>query len=374
MKKTMKLMSLCFLVALGVSSCEPAEDDIRPEPRELGGYAYLSDRTISPFDKNENLNIDLFTAEGVEVESVEVLQNGEVLTEASISGESATFNASVFDTLEVGDEYPVRIRTTLSNGNVAEDPFTLTVADAIVVDEAPESVTFMDTTTAVVSYSTFSQVAPIDNVSLFFRNGVEDEYSLIADDLDLSGGEFNFGEFDYAEHNVNPGDTIYYRFLAQSGELSEEAVAVIPVVPQEFRSSTVAELSEDPEMDSYSLATGEYVANEEAEILFMDPLGFETQMGLDFVQATVPDDMTAVEFLEETDLMEAENIYMEGEPMTSFEDVEAGDIFVYRVVRQNEDGEEVVYYGMIRIGNVMVTNGTEESFDFEYTEGTIIRN
>ena len=75
--------------------------------------------------------------------------------------------------------------------------------------------------------------------------------------------------------------------------------------------------------------------------------------------------MTPAEFLEETDLMEAENIYMDGTPMTSVEDLESGDMFVYRVVRPNEDGEEVVFYGIIRIGDTTIVNATDESFDFE---------
>lgn len=373
MKKTIKLLSLSFLVALGVSSCEPAEDDIRETPRELGGYAYLSDRTISSFDQNESLNINLFTAEGVEVESVEIVEDGTVLGNATVSGETASFNASILGDLEAGDEFDVRVRTTLSNGNVAEDPFTIVVTDALSLDEVPESVRFLDTTTNVLTYSTFADYATIDQVSLFFRSNLDDEYSLVADDLDVGGGEVDLGEFDFEGSGLTAGDTIYYRFVAESGEFSEEAVAVIPIVPQEFVGSTTSTLSEDPTMDSYSFEAGEYVPNEEAEFLFMSPLGFETQMGVDFVQATVPDDMTPAEFFEETDLMEAETIYMDGSPMTSVEDVEAGDIFIYRVVRQNEDGEDVVFYGMVRIGDVTVTNATEESFDFEYTEGTIIR-
>lgn len=373
MKKTIKLMSLCLFVALGFTSCEPAEDDIRPEPRELGGYAYLSDRTISSFDQNEDLNINLFLAEGVEAESVEIIQDGEVLGSATVSGETASFNASILGDLEAGDSFPVRVRTTLSNGNVAEDPFTIAVVDALTLDEIPENARFMDTTANILSYSTFADYATIDQVSLYFRSNLDDEYSLIADDLDVAEGEIDLGDFDYEAMNVTPGDTIFYRFVAASGDMSEEALAIIPVVAQEFGPGTMATLSNDPTMDSFSLATGEYVPNEEAEMLFMSPLGFQTEMGIDFVTATVPDDMTATEFVEETDLMEAEDIYMNGTPMTSVEDVEAGDVFIYRVVRQNEDGEDMVFYGIMRIGDVTVTNASEESFEFVYAEGNIIR-
>ena len=372
MKKIIKLMSLGFLVALGVTSCEPAEDDIRPEPRELGGYAYLTDRTISSFDQNENLKINLFTAEGVEVESVEIVQDGEVLGSATVSGETASFNASILGDIEAGDSFPVTVRTTLSNGNVAEDPLTIAVVDAISLDEVPESVRFMDTTTNILSYITFADYATIDQVSLYFR-GADDEYSLIADDLDIKEGEINLGAFDFEGTGLTPGDTIYYRLVAESGEFSEEAVAIIPVVSQDFEGSTMATLSNDPTLDSFSFEIGEYIADAEAEVLFNSPLGFETQLGVDFVQATVPDHMTATEFVEETDLMEAEDIYLDGTPRTSVEDVEAGDVFVYKVVRQNEDGEDVLYYGIIRIGDVTVANATEESFEFEYSEGTIIR-
>lgn len=373
MKKYIKLLSLCFLVAAGLSSCEPAEDDVREEPRELGGYAYLSDQTISPLDQNENLNIDLFTAEGVEVETVEIVQDGEVLGTATVSGETASFNASILGTLEAGDEFPILIRTMLSNGNVAEDPFTVAVAEGITVDDVPESVRFMDTTTAIVSYSTFAENATIDDVSLYFRGSVDDEYSLIADDLDLKEGEINLGEFDFEANNVQPGDTIFYRFVAESGELSQEAVAIVPVLPQDFGETTSATLTDDPATDSYDFETGTFVADAEAEVLFDNPFGFQTQQGLDFVEATVPAEMTAEEFVEQTDMMEAEDIYLGGTPVTSVQDVEPGDVFIYRVVRTNENGEDIVYYGVIEIGDTVLTNDTMESFDFEYAEGTILR-
>lgn len=375
MQQYLKYISLCLLLIAGFSSCDI--DDDENELRDiidLGGYAYLTDRSISVFDTDEQLNIDLFTNDQIQVESVEIIQDGQVVTEATISGENATFSASALGDLETGESYPIRIRANLSNGEIAEALATINVRSAVMVDEAPEVIRFQDTTSTLLSFSTFTRYAQVDNLTAFWKINSDGTYMELDEDFDPEGGEIDLGDLDYEEMNLRPGDTLYYRFDAQSGNRTESVETAIPVQSQIFESSDQATLGNSSSINSYDLGEGAYVQDvSEAEISFIDVQGFETLQGIQFVKVNVPDGMTAQEYFNNIDLFEAESQYQNGNLMTSVDMVENGDIFIYAVTRENEDGEDVVYYGKIRIGDTSVINQDQVSFDFEYSEGTILR-
>jgi hypothetical protein len=107
----------------------------------------------------------------------------------------------------------------------------------------------------------------------------------------------------------------------------------------------------------------------------MDPSGFA--LAVDFVKATVPTGMTAEAYFNNTDLMVAEAAYTAGTKLTSVDNVSDGDVYIYKVTRTITDEDEVEadfdFYGIIKIDNTIVVNGTANSFEFKYAEGTIIR-
>jgi hypothetical protein len=383
MKKHFKSISLCILIAVGFSSCET--DDSSLPPTELGGYVHLTDRTISLFDTNADLNLNLLTNSGVTVTAVDILQDDAVIATAVISGETASFNSSKlgeFVFLDDDDEeqptgsFHVFVSSTLSNGKMAGDPFTINVVDAISFDEKPGSVKFMDSTTTILSYETFTHSATIDDVTLFWKKNEAGTYVKSDSVLDVDGEEFNLADIDYDAYDAKANDTLYYKFVAKSGALSQEIVAKIEILPQSFGAATNATLSPDAGMNEFNLGSGEYaIEGETGEMSFKDPSGFD--LAFDFVKATVPAGMTAEEYFNDTDLMVAEAAYNAGAKITSVANVSNDDVYIYKITRTITDEDEVdadfVFYGIIKIDNTIVVNGTENSFEFKYAEGTIIR-
>jgi hypothetical protein len=383
MKKHFKSISLCILIAVGFSSC--TTDDNSLDPTNLGGYVHLTDRTISLFDTNADLNLNLITNSGVTVTAVEIQQDGAVIANAVVSGETASFNSSTLgefvfldddDVEQPTGSFPVFVSSTLSNGKTAGDPFTINVVDAISFDEKPGSVMFMDSTTTILSYETFTHSATIDDVILFWKKNKLGTYAESDLVLDVDGDEINLADIDYDAFDAKANDTLYYKFVATSGALSQEIVAKIAILPQSFGAATNATLSPEAGMNEFNLGSGEYaIEGETGEMSFTAPSGFD--LAFDFVKATVPTGMTAEEYFNGTDLMVAEAAYIAGTKETSVANVSDGDVYIYKITRTITDEDEVdadfVFYGIIKIDNTIVVNGTANSFEFKYAEGTIIR-
>lgn len=375
MKNNFKYKCLFLLIMVAFSSCDIDDDENEiGNLRNLGGYAHLTDRTISVFDTDEQLNIDLFTNDQVQVESVEIIQDGQVVTEATVSGDNATFSPSALGNLQIGESYPIMVRAQLSNGEIAEAPASISVRNAISITEGPESIRFQDTTTTPLRFSTFSRYADIDNVTASWRRNAGGTFMDLDQDFDPSGDEINLGELDYDAMNLSVGDTLFYRFTAQSGNRTETVETAIPIRSQEFETSNQGTISNNATTNRYNLAEGEFaVGNDTGEIEFNEPQGFRTNQGIEFVEVDIPNNMTAAEYMAETDLFEAEEEFQNRTTMTSTDNVESGDVFIYKVTRQNEDEEEVVNYGIIRIESVTVVNQSDVTIAFEHAEGTIIR-
>ena len=378
MKKQFKFLSVLFL-ATALFSCE-GDDEAEIATEEVGAYSYLVNRNISIFDTNETLNIDLFTSNGVQVESVEIISaEGSPITTATVSGETATFSTSTLGDLEAilnsEDEgsIPVRVVSQLSNGKELSDPATITVYDAIEFDEDnPTNVRFMDSTSSELGYSTFTYAATIDNVSLFWKKNADGTYADTGAVLDTDEDAIDLADIDYDAYDLAINDTLYYKFVVESGTMSQSIETKIAILPQTFGDSHTAMLSSDSSMDSYNLGDGEYT-DADVEIKFLNPSGFETSSGIDFVQVTIPAGMTASEYVAEANLFTAETEYNDGTKLTSDDEVIMGEVYIYKVIRENEDGVDITYYGIIKIGDTTVTNGVVTSFEFEYAEGTILR-
>lgn len=378
MKKQFKFLSVLFL-ATALFSCE-GDDETAIATEEVGAYSYLVNRNISIFDTDETLNIDLFTSNGVQVESIEIITaEGSPITTGTISGETATFSTSTLGDLEAilnsEDEgsISVRIVSQLSNGKELNDPATITVYDAIELDEDyPTAVKFMDSTSTKLGYSIFTYAAPIDNVSLFWKKNADGTYADTGATLDTEEDQIDLADIDYDAYDLAINDTLYYKFVVESGTMSQELETEIAILPQTFGDSHTAVLSSEASMDSYDLGNSEY-SDENGEIKFMAPSGFETTSGIDFVKVTLPQGMTASEYVAATNLFDAEMEYNDGIKLTSDLVVSMGDVYIYKVTRENEDGVDLTYYGIIKIGDTTLTNGVVSSFEFEYAEGTIIR-
>lgn len=368
MKKYLNL-SWCLLLALGISSCETDDDYL--ETKDLGGYAYLTDRSISIFDTNANLNIDFFTAEGVTAESVEILQDGEVIGSGTVSGETATFNTSIFGDLEE-DSYPIRIRTTYSNGKISEDPFTVSVGEAITLGDNPSETNMDELDEVTLAYDISTFAASVDNVSLLLKDEEDGDFVDSGVTLSTESGTVNLNETNYEDLNLAEGDVLYYKFVASSGSTTDEVQSTLKVVPKAFQNSNSVVLSSDMTRDNLDLSTGNVTA-EDGEITYLDPTGFEVAEGADIDFVQVPDNF--FNNLSE-DVINAREAYMAGSPVTSSTNLENGDIFVYRATRQVEDEEgeieTVIVYGIMKIGAVSILTVDDEqvvSYEIDYAEG-----
>lgn len=377
MKQKIKYISLCFLAA-GFLSCE--DDEAVIETREVGANAVLVDNTISVLDQNENVTIELFT-NNVNFESISIQDaDGTELTTATIGDGTATFSTSELGDFAFGDDndeetgsFDFRIVSTLSNGEVLNDPASIDVEHAIDLDEVDE-ITYLDPTSdedeTVLGYNIFTHSASIDDLMLEWKKNAAGTYAEETDiTLNPEGGEIDLADLDYEAYGLQPGDTLYYRFTATSGTLQDQVETSVVVVPQNFGSSESATISNDPTASQFSFTSGENYAeaSEEGEIEFTDPAGFEVvnDAVISFVKVTEDD------FFSNADLMDAREAFENGTPTTSVSNVESGDVFVYKTTRQVEE-EDVIVFGIFKVGDITVVNGTAVSFNIDYTEGTIV--
>lgn len=387
MKKYLNL-SWCLLLVLGFASCD-TDDDVRDQPREIGGYATLSDSHISVFDTNEDLSINLYTAEGVTAQSVEIMQDGAVIGTGTVSGETASFSSSIFGAFEFEDDdgvihstgsFPIRIRTTYSNGEVSEDGFSVSVDHAVELGDNPTETNLDSLSSRKLEYEVTTHAANVDMVTLMLKKNDAGIYmdSGIAD-LSVAQDSVFISETNYETLGLTTGDTLYYKFTATSGSLMDSASSYVAINNKEFAVSNEGMLSSDLSMNQYNLYTGEVSAdgNMGGEIAYMAPTGFTVINGaaLDFVQ--VADDHFDTTGEGVVFAREAYN-NAAAVKLTTVANVSNGDVFVYSTMRDvlDEDGEptgaQETVYGIFKIGAVSTTTvdgATVTSFDVENMEG-----
>lgn len=369
MKNNIKYLGICLLLSICFTSCE-ADDNINHPTRDLGGYAYLVDNKISIFDRDAELEIKFFTAAGVDVESMEIIQGGSVIASGTVNGETATFNASKLEELEVGSQ-SLRIRTTYSNGDVSEDPFSIAVRKVISLGTENPSTTTLDSLSNVsLSYEIFTLSAGVDDVSLMIKKNADGSYIQSGVDLSTEEGTVVLSETNYENLDFQANDTLYYKFTATSGSLTDEIVSTVVITPKAFTNSNSVTLSDNKARNQLNLATGGLFAegSEEGEIRFLEPTGFEVinDADIEFV-------MVDEEFYDNADVLSAAAAFAVGTPIKSVTGLEYGDALVYQVTREVEDedgnSETFTFYGVMRIGNVTVVNGEAVSFEIDYSEG-----
>lgn len=222
-----KILGLSLL-AFTFFSCDDDETVIDRE--HVGAYAYPT-TSLTVLDQDVDVPIELFTGSGVTFQSIEVQDSdGTSIESATISGDVATFSSSSLGEFSFGEDneptgsFDVRLVSQLSNGKTLDDSFTIDVGNAISIEEV-EEVPFDSSTEeedSQIGYIVETLGAPVDALELEWKVGSEGTY--VADDtaLNLEGGSINVTNLDRAAYNLSPGDTLYYRFTASSGELIDQ--------------------------------------------------------------------------------------------------------------------------------------------------------
>ncbi|SHG43848.1 hypothetical protein SAMN05444483_11238 [Salegentibacter echinorum] len=381
MKKYIKPISLSLIIAFGFASCETDDDGFDNDLNDLGGYATLVDNSISRFDRSSDLNIKLFTGEGVSVETVEIVQDGSVIGQATLTGDNtATFNSSILGDYTFPDEdgvdqetgsYPIDIKTTYSNGNVTSDDFSVAVNKAISLEDNPSETTMDSLSSVELGYDVSTFSAGVDAVTLELKKNSDGEYMDSGADLSTDGGSVVLNETDYEDLDLAVNDTLYYRFTANSGSLMDAVSSQLVITPKAFQNSNSVTLSKDAGMNQLNLQTGTIAANgtENSDIRYMTPTGFEVIDGSDasFVKADDSFD------IENADVLSTKAAFEDGSIITSATNLENGDVFIFKDTREieDEDGEveTKTFYGVFKVGNVTSVNGDVVSFDIEYSDG-----
>jgi len=382
MKNNFKYLILAFL-AIGIYSCDDEEYSL--EGADIGGNSVLTDKKISLFDTNEDLNIDLFTADGLTVNSIVVNKDGSKIADATVNGASASFSTSSLGTFMFGDDldettgsFSVDFLSTLSNGQTYTNDNTIKVVHAIEMDEEQATVKYMDTTSQVVSFSTFTKYATIDNVVVAWKKGKLGTYAEDSNyTFDDDNMEIELNDLDYInDYSLVAGDTLYYKFTATSGALTDFAETSIAIKAQLMDGATAGLVS--------TTSTEYSFTNKEAkngEIEFVSPLGFTVvapaAMELEFVEITLPAGVTAGDYFSTGDIVDAITQFNNGPTMVSTSNLVKDMMYAYKIIRveKNEDDEDVnqTYYGLLKIGDIVLTNPTsKEEVNFDFKEGHLI--
>ena len=76
-------------------------------------------------------------------------------------------------------------------------------------------------------------------------------------ELDVDGDEIIFANFtdESYDYNLTVVDSLYYKFIATSGSLTDTLETSMPIVSQTFESSTAAVLSSDLTKNKFNLDT-----------------------------------------------------------------------------------------------------------------------
>ncbi len=347
---------------------------------------------ITNLDANQPMELSIITADDVNLTAVSLTKDDNTV-DAFIYGDLATFNSSLLGTLagQEEDRIDINVMSTLSNGKPYTKRFTVKVTKAFSLDKALDAITYNTSVEDTLIFKTSIKLAVIDNISLEWKKGKEGTYAPatpLGEDLDVDGDEIifvNFTDESYG-YNLAVKDTLYYRFIATSGSLTDTLETNMPIVSQTFESSTAAVLSSDLTKNKFNLDTATSYTDSDtefAEIKFSGPTGFEKEDTTDIDFVKVGDLSgeseyydTADKLFAEKDLLIAQRLYDAGTKETGFTDTESGDLFIYKITRtmteEGEDGVDATEYGMIKIGDIFTTNGgtslTDKSFEYGETE------
>lgn len=232
MNKIFKHIALGVALSVAFVSC----DDEREVPTTgIGGYAYLSETSISSFDENANLDIKLITKDGVTFNSIEVSTETASEMATIASDELATVNTAFLGTLSE-DAYEVFISSELSNGKMAGDYFTISVDNPISISEDNLAEATLDTLPNVeVAYELFTNTASIDDVMLSLKKNSDGIYadSGATGLSTVDGGSVLLSDTNYQALNLVVNDTLYYKFTATSGSLSADAEGQMVIIEED---------------------------------------------------------------------------------------------------------------------------------------------
>lgn len=387
MKKYIKQIAILAIFA-AFTSCS-SDDDSDLDIASVGGNVVPATASISRLDKNYNIPLGLLTKEGVSVNKIEIYKDGDKISDATISGEEATFNTSTlgsFDEFGAASNaktgtFSLSIVSTYSDGSTTKAPYTLTVGKGIVwkvldADGEPTTtsttsgkttVKLNDPTPVNIHYATVKKsTTVIDNViGEWSKNG--GAYTALPGTFSTTKQTINVAAIPYTTYGgIVVGDKITYRFTVNSGTQSDVITTTIQFVNQVFGSEKNGTISNLDETNKFSLSTGmnfDKLNTNDAEIAFLSDFGLnaEGKTDIHFVKSTL-NYATA-------DLFLADEAYTAGTKVTSLTGLKTGDVVLYKINRVVEE-ETIEYYGILKITD-RIEGSTSQTLKFSSKEGVL---
>jgi hypothetical protein len=383
MKKYIKQIAILTIIAAFVSCSSDEELDL--DLASVGGNVVPATTSISRLDNNYDIPLDIITKSGVTVTKIEIFNDGDKISDATIQGETAKFSTSAlgsFDEFEDSADgktgtFSLSIVSTYSDGSTTVAPYYLSVGKGIVwktvnsagsptttsATSGKSTIKFNDPTPVKISYATVKKGSTvIDNVTGEWSKN-EGAFSSLPGDFSTSTQVIDIANIPYSTYGgISVGDKITYRFTVTAGTQTDVISTTITFVNQVFGSEKSGNISNLEETNKFSFSTGQNydkLNTEDAEIVFVSGFGIKAEAGLDiqFVKSTL--DYSAA------DLFLADEAYNAGTPTSSLTGLNTGDVVIYKITR-----DDVEYYGILKVSD-RIQGTTSETLKFSYKEGIL---
>lgn len=398
---------LILSLILNLASCTK-DEDFRFDTVASGGNAILTDTKISRLDINNDVKISLVTKEGVTVSKVEIYNNtaasgasyvvGSKITDATISGTTATFKSSIIagnsnfvsNQSSASGVIPIVVVATYSDNTVSTNPYSLTIArginfvdaDGVVLTSSGISnVKYKDSTSTILRYKVYKKYATttVDKVTMQWKKNKAGTYSAGDATFSKTAGSIELANLDYITYGLHANDTLYYKFTVQSGTQTDYVETAIPIITQSFNASKQGEISDASAGSNFNLLAGNGTSTTN-EIMFSTPFGIEKSgsTSITFVKVAGP----SATYFKNADLFTAETAYLAGTPVTKLTGLVKDDVVVYKITRAIRDEVKKVdvitnFYGLLKVVDLTTVtsnlNPTVNSIKFEYKEGILMQ-
>ncbi|SEB78220.1 hypothetical protein SAMN04489761_1752 [Tenacibaculum sp. MAR_2009_124] len=379
MKKSIykSLLATSALSLLVLTSCDTNESPYNFD--DLGGNVIPVNSSITNFDTNEDLDLKIFTDANISIQSISILKDGNRVSDASIiSDEKATYNASSLapynqfqddqgNTVDYG-VFNVSIVTELSNGKTIDNEHPVTVKKALSLETEVSEIEYKnpynqpdENGNAVkkeISYDIFTAKASIDEVIVEWKKNSNGTYSDTGNSFNTESDIIDLKTLAYInEYNLQIGDTLYYRVTAKKGSISESIETSVAINTQTTNTAGDNLFSNSNNEFSFSESATAEVTYSASTITSAGSIAF---LKLNLSGQDLEDYYSA------GDLFMIRDDFNAGSSISSITPLELNDIYLYKILR---DG--TTFYGMIKIGDIVYTNGNEE-VNITYKEGSIL--
>lgn len=334
--------------------------------------------SISVLDRDYNMEFDYTTENGATIQSMNV-ETGGSSSPVTLASNVASFNSSVFGTLEAGENEDYDLVSTLSDNYSFRNKFSLAIYKAISATKTPELIRYKSSVEDTLVIKTKTESAIIDRVAVNWKKNKDGVYA-----TDTSLGTLNTDTNTFFFKDVNAltngyglqvNDTLYYEFIAESGSLTDTVEVKIPILTQEYNVfSESSSLTTATTSNRFNLKTSETLENDDANAEIKYESGNVAKSGTTAIEFVEISDISSTDYSSNQELVDAKDLLITKDlfdantVITSFSP-SPNKLVGYRITRVI-DGVSTTSYGLILITETF-SNTSGNGFKFTYGEGTL---